>query len=80
MTSPRAYCKAGAAGGRLFVVGGVHRGGGSLQPLVSGEVFDPEKGEKGEWGPIPDMTFKTAPVRSPFTSGYTLREVVLNGP
>lgn len=58
--TPRAYCKAGAAGGKLFVVGGVHRGGGGLQPLVSGEVFDPVR---GEWAALPDMTFKTAPVR-----------------
>ena len=47
MATPRAYCKAGAAGGKLFVVGGVHRGGGASTFGIWGGVRPCEVGVGG---------------------------------
>ncbi|CAJ2649060.1 unnamed protein product [Trifolium pratense] len=44
MSVGRAYSKTGILNGKLYVIGGVTRGRGGLNPLQSAEVFDPHTG------------------------------------
>ncbi|KAJ4818001.1 F-box/kelch-repeat protein [Rhynchospora pubera] len=60
MGSGRAFCKTGVLDGKLYVIGGVSRArNGRLNPLRSGEVFDPLT---GTWEPVPDMPFTKAQI------------------
>jgi hypothetical protein len=59
MSVGRAYSKTGILNGKLYVVGGVTRGRGGLNPLQSAEVFDPHT---GTWSPLPNMPFAKAQV------------------
>ncbi|GAU40109.1 hypothetical protein TSUD_389590 [Trifolium subterraneum] len=59
MSVGRAYSKTGILNGKLYVVGGVTRGRGGLNPLQSSEVFDPHT---GTWSPLPNMPFAKAQV------------------
>ncbi|XP_058771754.1 F-box/kelch-repeat protein At1g22040-like [Vicia villosa] len=55
----RAYSKTGILKGKLYVVGGVTRGRGGLNPLQSAEVYDPNT---GIWSQLPNMPFTKAQV------------------
>ncbi|KAH7567807.1 hypothetical protein JRO89_XS07G0154200 [Xanthoceras sorbifolium] len=55
----RAYSKTGILNNKLYVVGGVSRGQGGLNPLQSAEVFDPYT---GAWSEVPSMPFSRAQV------------------
>lgn len=57
MSTGRAYCKTGILNNKLYVVGGVSQGRGSLTPLQSAEVFDPST---GSWSQVPNMPFSKA--------------------
>jgi hypothetical protein len=59
MSVGRAYSKTGILNGKLYVVGGVTRGRGGLNPLQSAEVFDPHT---STWSPLPNMPFAKAQV------------------
>ncbi|XP_078166383.1 F-box/kelch-repeat protein At1g22040-like [Carex rostrata] len=60
MGSGRAFCKTGVLDGKLYVIGGVSRArNGRLNPLRSGEVFDPVT---GTWDAVPDMPFTKAQI------------------
>lgn len=59
MSTGRAYCKTGVLNNKLYVVGGVSRGHGGLDPLQSAEVFDPQT---GLWSDVPSMPFSKAQV------------------
>lgn len=59
MSVGRAYCKTGILNGKLYVVGGVTRGRGGLNPLQSAEVYDPHT---GMWSQLPSMPFAKAQV------------------
>ncbi|CAI8591452.1 unnamed protein product [Vicia faba] len=55
----RAYSKTGILNDKLYVVGGVTRGHGGLNPLQSAEVYDPKT---GIWSQLPNMPFTKAQV------------------
>ncbi|XP_027332343.1 F-box/kelch-repeat protein At1g22040-like isoform X2 [Abrus precatorius] len=55
----RAYCKTGILNDKLYVVGGVTRGRGGLNPLQSAEVYDPHT---STWSQLPNMPFAKAQV------------------
>lgn len=59
MSIGRAYSKTGILNNKLYVVGGVNRGQGGLNPLQSAEVFDPCT---GTWSEVPSMPFSRAQV------------------
>ncbi|CAJ2649058.1 unnamed protein product [Trifolium pratense] len=59
MSVGRAYSKTGILNGKLYVIGGVTRGRGGLNPLQSAEVFDPHT---GTWSPLPNMPFAKAQI------------------
>ncbi|KAK7328173.1 hypothetical protein VNO77_22271 [Canavalia gladiata] len=59
MSVGRAYCKTGVLNDKLYVVGGVTRGRGGLNPLQSAEVYDPHT---GMWSQLPSMPFAKAQV------------------
>ncbi|XP_061363262.1 F-box/kelch-repeat protein At1g22040-like isoform X1 [Gastrolobium bilobum] len=59
MSVGRAYCKTGILNDKLYVVGGVTRGRGGLNPLQSAEVYDPHT---GTWSQLPSMPFARAQV------------------
>ncbi|KAK3230804.1 hypothetical protein Dsin_002685 [Dipteronia sinensis] len=59
MSIGRAYSKTGILNNKLYVVGGVSRGQGGLNPLQSAEVFDPCT---GTWSEVPSMPFSRAQV------------------
>lgn len=57
MATGRAFCKTGLLKNKLYVVGGVSRDRGSLTPLRSAEVFDPNT---DQWTQVPSMPFSKA--------------------
>lgn len=59
MSVGRAYSKTGVLNNKLYVVGGVTRGRGGLNPLQSAEVYDPHT---GTWSQLPNMPFAKAQV------------------
>ncbi|KAJ7968174.1 F-box/kelch-repeat protein [Quillaja saponaria] len=59
MSNGRAYCMTGILNNKLYVAGGVTRGGGGLASLQSAEVFDPRT---GLWSQLPSMPFAKAQV------------------
>ncbi|OIV96206.1 hypothetical protein TanjilG_14883 [Lupinus angustifolius] len=59
MSVGRAYCKTGILNDKLYVVGGVTRGRGGLNPLQSAEVYDPHT---DMWSQLPSMPFAKAQV------------------
>eukprot|EP00249_Psilotum_nudum_P004619 c18120_g1_i1 orf=330-1799(-) len=59
MSTPRAYCKTAFLRDKLYVVGGVNRGGGGLTPLQSAEVYD---AATNTWKFIPSMPFARAQI------------------
>ncbi|CAL5183182.1 unnamed protein product [Lathyrus oleraceus] len=59
MSVGRAYSKTGILNDKLYVVGGVTRGRGGLNPLQSAEVYDPNT---GMWSQLPNMPFSKAQV------------------
>lgn len=59
MTIGRAYCKTGILNNKLYVVGGVSKGRGGLNPLQSAEVYDPCT---GVWTQVPSMPCSKAQV------------------
>ncbi|MED6133936.1 hypothetical protein PIB30_032869 [Stylosanthes scabra] len=59
MSVGRAYCKTGILNDKLYVVGGVTRGRGGLNPLQSAEVYDPHT---CTWSQLPSMPFAKAQV------------------
>ncbi|KAL1336268.1 hypothetical protein AAHE18_10G050100 [Arachis hypogaea] len=59
MSVGRAYCKTGVLNDKLYVVGGVTRGRGGLNPLQSAEVYDPHT---CTWSQLPSMPFAKAQV------------------
>ncbi|KAJ3679601.1 hypothetical protein LUZ60_017612 [Juncus effusus] len=60
MNSGRAFCKTTVLDNKIYAIGGVSRGlNGRLNPLRSGEVFDPVT---RKWDSIPDMPFNKAQV------------------
>lgn len=59
MSVGRAYSKTGVLNNKLYVVGGVTRGRGGLNPLQSAEAYDPHT---GTWSQLPNMPFAKAQV------------------
>lgn len=59
MSVGRAYSKTGVLNNKLYVVGGVTRGRGGLNPLQSAEVYDPHT---STWSQLPNMPFAKAQV------------------
>lgn len=59
MSVGRAYSKTGVLNNKLYVVGGVTRGRGGLNPLQSAEVYDPHT---ATWSQLPNMPFAKAQV------------------
>lgn len=59
MSVGRAYSKTGVLNNKLYVVGGVTRGRGGLNPLLSAEVYDPHT---STWSQLPNMPFAKAQV------------------
>ncbi|CAO2813579.1 unnamed protein product [Amaranthus hypochondriacus] len=57
MLTARAYSKTGVINNKLYVVGGVNKHRGSLTPLQSAEVYDPET---DQWSEVPSMPFSKA--------------------
>uniref|UniRef100_A0A0D3D7N9 F-box/kelch-repeat protein n=1 Tax=Brassica oleracea var. oleracea TaxID=109376 RepID=A0A0D3D7N9_BRAOL len=59
MLANRAYSKTGVLDKKLYVVGGVESRRGSLFPLQTAEVYDPDT---GVWSEVPSIPFSKAQV------------------